>query len=539
MALRKVPAPSCPDGHARSRIQAYGTRQRKKGTTRRWLCRYEEDGEAGQHWFSTVVHSTLTARDFLDEVVSKPPCPNGDHAGWRVDTNGTYDTLAGPRQRYRCSNPDDPSQRHTFTAPLPRSAVEGDTRCEDCHVPTPRNAGTEAPTRRLNVPAAVVHAVLNDLAEGRSYTHASMRALERMDRTASRTRSVRGIKVDELNQSGETGPDRDMGAHWHISADILERFAPLVTEPAFDAIRAEETSYRAKGLPVVYVADEVPVKRNYTRWASTSPVVWNVLVIGRMQWVTDSKDELVGRSSKLVRVRAMPSVTKDAWALVFSELEAPDFLIADGAAAIEKAAGATWGKRTTFVPCVWHASENIRRRLTPTGGKLDENVRDHLYALTREAMAAGGPATVSTWFDELEDLADASGLPMDTVAAVRAMYEPLLCRSAKVAASNSKPRVPISNASVENQIATWVDRLVARRGAMFANLPRTNLLGDLIVAGANGALLHAHDVITVVRDSSRANGGWAPPPRALVEPAGASSLRDPGSITELLRQVSP
>ena len=27
MALRKVPAPSCPDGHARSRIQAYGTGQ--------------------------------------------------------------------------------------------------------------------------------------------------------------------------------------------------------------------------------------------------------------------------------------------------------------------------------------------------------------------------------------------------------------------------------------------------------------------------------------------------------------------------------
>jgi hypothetical protein len=75
-----------------------------------------------------------------------PACTIPEHSMWRIDTNGTYDTLAGPRQRYRCSNPDDSAQRHTFSAPLPRALVADDTCCEDCQVPTPRHAGTEAAT---------------------------------------------------------------------------------------------------------------------------------------------------------------------------------------------------------------------------------------------------------------------------------------------------------------------------------------------------------------------------------------------------------
>ena len=99
--------------------------------------------------------------------------------------------------------------------------------------------------------------------------------------------------------------------------------------------------------------------------------------------------------------------------------------------------------------------------------------------------------------------------------------------------------MPVSNASVENQIDAWVDKLTRRRGAMFTNLARTNLLGDLIVAGANGALLRQHDVVHTLRDASRDHDGWAPPPRALVEPAGTYALRDASSVTEKRRQLTP
>lgn len=536
MAHKRVPTPSCPEGHARATIHARGIVQRKKGTTRRWWCSYEANGEPAGHYFSTLVKPAPSPREVLDKAVPMPRCEDPAHERWRLDTNGTYMTLAGPRQRYRCTSPDDPKVRHTFTAPLPRSVVEDDTCCDDCQVPTPRHAGAEAATRRLNYPPSVICDVLNDLAEGRSYTHTSMRALERVGRPTGRSRSVGGNTVTALNAAGSVSPDRELKAHWHISADILERFAPLVTEPAFDKIRAEEARYRAAGLPVVYVVDEVPVKRNFGK-ARHSPVVWNALVVSRMRWDKDRGGTLVGRSSRLVRVRAVPSVTKESWALVMSELDAPDFLIADGATAIEKAAMQVWGSATEFVPCVWHATRNIHKRLTPKGGQLPEKVRDHLFLLTRDLMAANGTQAVTDWFNELDHACAACDLPMETFEALRNQYAPLLARSAAIAVAHPNPKVPISNASVENQISTWVDRLTSRRGAMFANLARTNLLGDLIVAGANGALLDRHKVIGLLRDHSRANGGWAPPPRALVEPAGVSSLRDPGTVTELLRQV--
>lgn len=96
----------------------------------------------------------------------------------------------------------------------------------------------------------------------------------------------------------------------------------------------------------------------------------------------------------------------------------------------------------------------------------------------------------------------------------------------------------VSNSAVESQIRLWVKRLTTRRGAMFSNLARTNLLGDLIVAAANGALLDQHEVARTLREASTRTGGWAPPPRALTEPAGVLGLRDAISVTELLERHS-
>lgn len=537
MASKQVPSPSCPKGHVHGQVHAQGERRLKRGLTRRWRCRYLQDGEQRQHFFTTLDADDIAARALLDRAVPKPECPNPDHAGRTVRTNGTYETGDGLRQRYRCMDLDDPEgTRHTFSAPLPRSLVGADTCCEDCKVPTPRHAGTEASTRRLNYPASAIYATLNDLASGQSYAHASMQALERMGRSTGRSRKVGDKEVKELNEKGLVSPQREMKAHWHIAADILERFGPLVTEGTFERIRAEEAEYRKEGWPVVYIADEVPVKRNFSRTSRArqpSPVVWNALVISRMAWQSDGHGNLVGRSSRLVRVRALPSVAREAWQLVMNELDAPDFLVADGAAAIEGAAALVW-PNATFVPCLWHATQNIRKRLTPARASLPQKVDDHVYSLSREAMEKRGPSFIGSWFDELEVLADGADMPADAVASIRGQYEPLLTRTAAVAARGVKPVVPISNAGVENEIATWVSHLVNRRGAMFSNLARTNLLGDLIVAGANGALLRQHDVITVIRDTARRNGGWLPPPRALVEPAGAFSLRDPALVAEFL-----
>jgi hypothetical protein len=107
-----------------------------------------------------------------------------------------------------------------------------------------------------------------------------------------------------------------------------------------------------------------------------------------------------------------------------------------------------------------------------------------------------------------------------------------------VAQQHNDPEVQVSNAAVEAQIRLWVKQLTTRRGAMFSNLVRTNLLGDLIVAAANGALLDQHGVARTLREASKRTRGWAPPPRALTEPAGVLGLRDAFSVTELLQRHS-
>lgn len=154
--------------------------------------------------------------------------------------------------------------------------------------PHPKNAGAEAPSRRMNYPAATIYWVLNDLANGAAYTHASMRALEQMKRPTGRSRSVKDAdgnraSAQELNEAGLFSPDREQKSHWHIAADILERFAPVVTEPAFAAMSLQEAADREAGLPVVYFADEVTAKRDYARSSSlnSSPVVWTALVVTR------------------------------------------------------------------------------------------------------------------------------------------------------------------------------------------------------------------------------------------------------------------
>jgi hypothetical protein len=113
-----------------------------------------------------------------------------------------YKTAAGERQRYRCVSRTDDSDVHTFSAPLPRAAVEDDTCCPDCEVLTPRHAGEEAASRRLNVPTPVVVSVLRDLADGHAYTAVSKRALEQMKRPTGRVRTVGGKTPDELHRAG-------------------------------------------------------------------------------------------------------------------------------------------------------------------------------------------------------------------------------------------------------------------------------------------------------------------------------------------------
>ena len=559
---RTVAVPPCPLGHSGRVVSAGRLNDGRLGKTRQYRFRWDDGDVEGSHYFTHLYEPAekfeeLSTRDAINAAIPRPVCPVPGHEGRVVTLNGSFATAAGQVQRYQCGKRVDKNrednERHTFTQVLPRSMVVDTTCCADCRVPTPKNAGTEAASRRLPFPAHVVYTVLCELGAGKAYTATSMKALELAKRPTGRVRRVRDesdparplVDPATLNAEGKFSPKREQKAHWHISADLMERLAPIVTEPLLARLDEEIAQYRQTGLPVVYFADDAPVKRSYARSATltSSAQVWTALVVSRTQWERNDPDDpvspLVSRKPRLLRVRPMPTNSAEAWTLVFSELPAPDFLVCDGAGQIANAANAVWGDATTIVPYLYHATTNIKKHLRPSKGKLPDKVRDHCFALTREYMAGPGPDRVSRWFDELAVLAAACDLPADVVAAQREQYEPLLDRSAAVAQVHQNPEVQVSHTAVEKQIHEWVDPVTSLRGPMFANLPRTALLGDLIVAGANGALADRHQVIDAIRDHSRQGDGWSPPPRALVEPAGAMSLRDASSVTELAERAKP
>lgn len=520
MANRRIAAPSCPLNHLNTRIRSYGVRHTGKGLVRRWRCE-PRDGAGDPHVFTVVVEPTTEVRVVLDDVIAPPSCPLG-HEGTKVIRRGSYKTAAGLRQRYLCESPD--GTFHRFTAVLPRAQVAVDVHCDDCGLPTPSNSGSEATARRNTFPMRVVFQTLRDLSEGRSYAAASLWALEASGKPRGRSRKAAA-------SSGEDSPDRDAKAHWHVAVDIMEEFAPFITERAIAGIAEEESGFRERGLPIIYTADQSDVFRNYIRskHLKTSAQVWSSLVLTRVRWEAGPR----GRSNRLLRVRALPSGTQAAWELVLSEVDAPDFLICDGATAISNAAAVVWGGKTVIVPCLYHAMRNIERAITPRKQKLPEKVSDHLFSLSSDFLAEQGPSSIPGWFDELEQVMAAEELPLQALWKIRPTYESLLQRTATVAVEHQKPFVPLSNAGAEALIQSHVSKLTDRRGPMFTNLPRTNLLGDLMVAGTNGYLNDEHALAVAIRASNRDAGGWAPPPRALNEPLGAKSLRNPRVIREL------
>lgn len=89
MAYKTVASPSCPYGHARAQVHSDGQRSTKRGTTRKWRCRYvEEDGDTYQHYFCTS-DAGETTRELLDRAVLMPTCGMDAHEDWRIDTTAS------------------------------------------------------------------------------------------------------------------------------------------------------------------------------------------------------------------------------------------------------------------------------------------------------------------------------------------------------------------------------------------------------------------------------------------------------------------
>lgn len=509
-------------------------------------------------------------------VWSPPPsCPR--HPDSHVIRWGTYASgTPKRRQRYRCV-PDEGAP-HCFAPPLPRDHVhEGEDHCEACEDLTRVHNGDAAVARRHGWSSHIVARGLEQLSAGATYADVSRwaRSVTGTNRTRGGDRQATAEPEDdpqdrhpgEVDQAdvepaeggGTTTAGKGMspGAKearntWHISADWVEAFSPVVYEPVNTRLSEWALSERERldGLiadgrplprPQVVLVDDVPVYgQDLNERRKRKDYGYFILVVAEMHWPdppggTTAAAE--GRPvAKLRLVRAMAKSNTAAWRIVFDELGyAPDFIVADAGTGIAAAIRSHFDPTLTkFIPSLWHLHQAVLEALLrlkgarADDGKLVSDLDRHLRRLGRHSGVLADTEAWSQWWDDLLQLLASRNLPTDQVRKKRASYEAPL--AAVLPAVAAHPGIPVSSGGLETLIAKYVKPLLAMRRTAFANIERTNLLMDLVVARQHGAFDNLNEVARLLRSDSQEHGGYTVTLRAISDPrppqGSYSSLRD-------------
>jgi hypothetical protein len=342
---------------------------------------------------------------------------------------------------------------------------------------------------------------------------------------------------------------------WHIGADWVEAFSPVIYDNLDAQLRKAAYAERARldeqwangeilDRPQVILLDDVPV---YGAELGTKTKRrdggFYVLALAETHWGP------AGPDARLRLVRSMAKSNTPAWRLLFDELGyAPDFIVADAGtgivAAIEKHYDPA---RTKFIPSMWHLGQRIELALADTKGakavighgpKLIPPIADHLRKLHHGSAVFTDTGTWAGWWDELEDLVVTRKLPLDKIGTQRRNNE---ARFAAVMGDlNRYPQVPVSTGGLETLINKHVKPIMAMRRTAFANLERTNLLFDLVVAAQHGAFDHPEEVAALLRADTADTGGWTVALRTISDPrpnrGSYSSLRDTTLLSDLASQ---
>jgi hypothetical protein len=243
----------------------------------------------------------------------------------------------------------------------------------------------------------------------------------------------------------------------------------------------------------------------------------------------------------------MPKANSPAWRLVFDELGyAPDFVVSDASTAIIAAVGAHFGKRTTYVPSLWHLSAAIKRGIEDTPGALVATAKGKrvgrdlgllMGELRREGPALASVEAWTGWWDRLEAMMRTLELPGDRVRNRRANYEKPIADVLPALLAN--PGLPMSTGGLESLMTRHVEPMLAKRRAQLANIERTNALMDLAVARIHGALDRHSRVVELLRKDAKEHGGWTVSLRSIADPyprtGRYSSLRDPTLMASIAR----
>lgn len=457
-----------------------------------------------------------------------------------------YGNGARKRQRYRCV-PTDGHTPHTFTPPLTREVVEvGSDSCATCDELLSPHRGTLTGARHTPWTLALYARALDDLSMGASYASVSLMMREHRDRASRHLAEHHG--GDARLDTRASGSARSYTAArgksaWHLAADLVEQYAPLLWRDVDKQMRDRDQAQRAANdellaaspgaalaAPVTWLLDEQPVILSGRRRGAERRLErnqWNVLVVVEVRWHWgDDPKSFPDREYRLRLARAYPRANEQAWRLVLDELGVrPDFVIADNAPAIAKAVSSQFGVGAVgLIPSLFHIQRNLRKALKKLPGAtttlegrtvLIARLAKHLDILARDELLNLGPTDWSKWWDDLLEAVAALPAPVVGVLEQRRVYEASLAQALPILAR--QPQLPASNAAVENRIRHALEPFLDNRKQLYRNLARTNFLFDLAVARAQGAFTDLDEVTRLLREDNEAAGGWAPAPRTLTD----------------------
>lgn len=436
---------------------------------------------------------------------------------------------------------------------------DGEEHCAHCEELRGIHRGETAVARRHAWPTRLVVQGLDQLAAGASYAD--------VGRWARRvTGTTRTKKIEKRSGGKKTGRVRSPASAasrnaWHIAADWVEAFAPVIWAPLDSELRdrAQVTqtaieAARAAGSPIEYplviLVDDVPVYGpDLDSGKSRRDSGFFILAVAETEWGRPLVEPGPATATAQLRLlRALPKSNTAAWRLVFDELGyTPDYVVADAGTGIAAAVAAHFDPaRTKFVPSVWHLARAVENALsgvrgaftdTPAGKRPIAPITEHLRKLSRRDALATTTAW-SNWWDDLETILRHHRLPVDKVRVRRRNYEQAL--SDVIPELHRYPALPISTGGLETLISKHVHPILAMRRTAFANIERTNLLLDLVVARAHGAFDDHSRVIELIRTDTNTHGGWTVPLRAISDPrppgGSYSSLRDTTLLASLAEQ---
>jgi hypothetical protein len=432
-----------------------------------------------------------------------PHCGRHEHRGWTVVRDGFYGAKPRRRQRYRCSEPGNPANRHRFTPRVVRLEAT-ERHCLECESPLASGQGPNA-ARQHDFAGREIAAALVAVATGSTYSQAAMAArrsvidLARHYPVPPRRPRGGGTSTARL-RPGEAGADGVAGRHGTLVGTWVETYTDIVLGAA------------PVPMPRVLLLDSTTFWRR--GGGRTSPAFSVLFAYG---YPDDSS------SGRLLAAAAYRSVNAAAWTDFLAGMPGmPAVVVCDRAQDIAGGLAASWptpgvGNRPEVVWCRWHLLNALRGALATDLKRYGAVPEKHpLYERAERAFD-----NHRSWTDYYQ-LAYRSLLAfdpeaLDLPAAIRWLSRNELRVITQMARQPDRPG-PQSIGALEADIR-FIRERVAGRAQGLRNRPRTNQMLRLMVAGRTG-IADERRWAESIRRHLASNAGHAPAQRPLVGAGG-------------------